>query len=162
MGKGVKRLPVSDETWRLVGIVSRSDLLKPFLSRDSAIRDEIKHDVLVGTLGLAPDAIDVSVEEGVVTLRGHGQRSRLDQSDTHGGGGLTIRAPLQMYGPLHPCVSAPRVPTQAPSPRERRPQKGSNGPGQNLDGPCAEGSRHTIVEEQDTTTIPGGALCHAL
>ncbi|MEU1494893.1 CBS domain-containing protein [Streptomyces sp. NPDC005776] len=69
--KGVKRLPVSDETERLVGIVSRSDLLKPFLRRDSAIRDEIKHDVLVGTLRLAPDTIDVTVEEGVVTLTGH-------------------------------------------------------------------------------------------
>lgn len=68
--KDVKRLPVSDETGRLVGIVSRSDLLKPFLRRDSAIRDEIKHDVLVSTLRLAPDAIDVSVEEGVVTLTG--------------------------------------------------------------------------------------------
>ncbi|MCX4768692.1 Inosine-5'-monophosphate dehydrogenase [Streptomyces sp. ADI92-24] len=69
--KGVKRLPVADETGRLAGIVSRSDLLKPFLRRDSAIRDEIAHDVLVGTMRLAPDAISVSVAEGVVNLTGH-------------------------------------------------------------------------------------------
>ncbi|MFJ6015875.1 CBS domain-containing protein [Streptomyces sp. NPDC092952] len=68
--KGVKRLPVTDETGRLVGIVSRSDLLRPFLRGDSAIRDEIEHDVLSGTLGLAPDTVRVAVAEGVVTLTG--------------------------------------------------------------------------------------------
>ncbi|MFE7754073.1 CBS domain-containing protein [Streptomyces sp. NPDC057418] len=68
--KGVKRLPVADETGRLVGIVSRSDLLRPFLRRDSAIREEIEHDVLRSTLRLAPDAVRVSVHEGVVTLTG--------------------------------------------------------------------------------------------
>ncbi|WP_311316987.1 BON domain-containing protein [Streptomyces sp. CEV 2-1] len=62
---------MADETGRLAGIVSRSDLLKPFLRRDSAIRDEIAHDVLVGTMRLAPDAISVSVAEGVVNLTGH-------------------------------------------------------------------------------------------
>ncbi|MDK0517860.1 CBS domain-containing protein [Streptomyces sp. ML-6] len=68
--KGVKRLPVTDETGRLVGIVSRSDLLRPFLRSDSAIRAEIEHDVLAGALGLAPDTLRVAVAEGVVTLTG--------------------------------------------------------------------------------------------
>ncbi|MFD9290122.1 CBS domain-containing protein [Streptomyces sp. NPDC060030] len=69
-GKGVKRLPVADETGRLVGIVSRSDLLRPFLRRDSAIREEIEHDVLSATMRLAPDDIRVNVRDGVVTLTG--------------------------------------------------------------------------------------------
>ncbi|MEU0137158.1 CBS domain-containing protein [Streptomyces sp. NPDC006296] len=69
-GKGVKRLPVADETGQLVGIVSRSDLLRPFLRRDSAIREEIEHDVLRTTLRLAPDEIHVRVHDGVVTLTG--------------------------------------------------------------------------------------------
>ncbi|MEU8524079.1 MULTISPECIES: CBS domain-containing protein [Streptomyces] len=68
--KGVKRLPVTDETGRLVGIISRSDLLRPFLRGDTAIRDEIEHDVLAGTLRLAPDTIRVTVEDGVVRLTG--------------------------------------------------------------------------------------------
>ncbi|MGW5419419.1 CBS domain-containing protein [Streptomyces sp. NPDC003943] len=68
--KGVKRLPVTDETGRLVGIVSRSDLLRPFLRSDSAIQDEIEHDVLADTLRLAPDAVRVTVADGVVTLTG--------------------------------------------------------------------------------------------
>ncbi|GHG21404.1 CBS domain-containing protein [Streptomyces zaomyceticus] len=47
--KAVKRLPVTDETGRLVGIISRSDLSRPFLRSDTAIRDEIEHDVLADT-----------------------------------------------------------------------------------------------------------------
>ncbi|TXS15358.1 CBS domain-containing protein [Streptomyces sp. adm13(2018)] len=68
--KSVKRLPVVDETGRLAGIVSRGDLLRPFLRSDDAIRDEIEHDVLYATLRLAPDTIHVSVDDGVVTLTG--------------------------------------------------------------------------------------------
>lgn len=66
----VKRLPVVDEAGRLVGIVSRSDLLRVFLRQDRAIREEIRHDVLDRTLRLSPDAIDVQVHEGRVTLTG--------------------------------------------------------------------------------------------
>ncbi|GHG07060.1 CBS domain-containing protein [Streptomyces filamentosus] len=68
--KGVKRLPVIDETGRLVGIVSRTDLLRPFLRGDTAIREEIEHDVLGDTLRLAPDTLRVAVDDGVVTLTG--------------------------------------------------------------------------------------------
>lgn len=66
----VKRLPVVDETGRLVGIVSRSDLLRPFLRSDTAISDEIHQDVLRATLGLPWDAVQVDVRDGVVTLKG--------------------------------------------------------------------------------------------
>jgi CBS-domain-containing membrane protein len=66
----VKRLPVVDETGVLVGVVSRSDLLRVFLRHDTAIREEIVHDVLQRTLSLAPDAVRVDVLDGVVTLRG--------------------------------------------------------------------------------------------
>ncbi|MFH8727345.1 CBS domain-containing protein [Streptomyces termitum] len=68
--KGVKRLPVIDETGRLAGIVSRTDLLRPFLRGDTAIREEIEHDVLAGTLRLAPGTLRVAVDDGVVTLTG--------------------------------------------------------------------------------------------
>ncbi|TPQ15721.1 CBS domain-containing protein [Streptomyces sporangiiformans] len=66
----VKRLPVVDEADRLQGIVSRGDLLRIFLRRDDAIRDEITGDVLRGTLGPAASEVTVEVREGQVTLGG--------------------------------------------------------------------------------------------
>ncbi|WP_055558003.1 CBS domain-containing protein [Streptomyces sp. NBRC 110028] len=66
----IKRLPVVDESDRLLGIVSRGDLLRIFLRHDDAIRDEISADVLYRTLRLAPSAVTVEVREGEVTLGG--------------------------------------------------------------------------------------------
>ncbi|MFJ8632378.1 CBS domain-containing protein [Streptomyces sp. NPDC093568] len=66
----VKRLPVVDEADRLLGIVSRGDLLRIFLRRDDAIRDEIAEDVLRRTVGLDPLEVTVDVYEGQVGLRG--------------------------------------------------------------------------------------------
>ncbi|KUO19313.1 CBS domain-containing protein [Streptomyces dysideae] len=66
----VKRLPVVDDAGQLVGIVSRSDLLRVFLRRDFTIGEEITTDVLTRTLGLAPGAVTVQVTDGRVTLRG--------------------------------------------------------------------------------------------
>jgi CBS-domain-containing membrane protein len=70
----VERLPVLDEEERLVGIVTRRDLLRVFLRPDRDIRAEVIEQVLVGTLWLAPRTVDVSVTEGVVTLAGHMER----------------------------------------------------------------------------------------
>jgi CBS domain-containing protein len=70
----VERLPVLDEADRLVGIVTRRDLLQVFLRPDKEIRDEVIGEVLGRTLWLAPRSIDVSVVEGVVTLAGHMER----------------------------------------------------------------------------------------
>ncbi|MDH6605702.1 CBS-domain-containing membrane protein [Streptomyces sp. SAI-208] len=68
--RSVKRLPVVDEAGRLKGIVSRADLLRVFLRRDEAIREEIMRSVLHETLGLAPFDVTAEVREGRVTLRG--------------------------------------------------------------------------------------------
>ncbi|MFJ9898322.1 CBS domain-containing protein [Streptomyces sp. NPDC091280] len=70
----VERLPVLDEEDRLVGIVTRRDVLQVFLRSDEEIRDEVIEEVLVRTLWLAPGNVDVSVTEGVVTLTGHLER----------------------------------------------------------------------------------------
>ncbi|WP_416959491.1 CBS domain-containing protein [Streptomyces sp. Agncl-13] len=70
----VGRLPVLDEENRLVGIVTRRDVLQVFLRPDAEIRDEVVAEVLVRALWLAPSSVDVSVVEGVVTLAGHMER----------------------------------------------------------------------------------------
>ncbi|MDI9885121.1 CBS domain-containing protein [Streptomyces sp. HNM0645] len=66
----VDRLPVVDDEDRLVGIVTRRDLLVVFLRPDPEIRRRVVEEVLVDTMGLAPDAVDVHVVDGRVTLEG--------------------------------------------------------------------------------------------
>ncbi|MFE0490751.1 CBS domain-containing protein [Streptomyces griseoaurantiacus] len=70
----VHRLPVLDEEGRLVGIVSRHDLVRTFLRTDEEIREEVIHEVLERGLWLGPHSIDVTVTQGVVTLRGRMER----------------------------------------------------------------------------------------
>lgn len=68
--RNVKRLPVVDDEERLVGIVSRHDLLQVFLRADEDIRAEVIEEVLARTLSLPADAVTVSVRGGVVELAG--------------------------------------------------------------------------------------------
>lgn len=73
-GRHVERLPVLDEEDRLVGIVTRRDLLQVFLRADDEIRDEVIKEVIVRALWMPPRSIEVAVAEGVVTLTGHMER----------------------------------------------------------------------------------------
>jgi CBS domain-containing protein len=66
----VKRLPVVDGTGRLVGIVSRRDLLAAYLRTDEDIRAEIRENVLMGELLIGPTEVATTVHGGVVTLHG--------------------------------------------------------------------------------------------
>lgn len=64
----LKRLPVVDATGRAIGIVTRGDLLKVFMLTDGSIERAVRR-----TLDLAlaePEAVRVSVAEGVVRLEG--------------------------------------------------------------------------------------------
>jgi CBS domain-containing protein len=73
----VKRLPVVDRTGRLVGIVSRGDLLKVFDRSDEAIGREIIEDVIVGEFMMAPSRFFLHVKDGVVVLQGRVERRNL-------------------------------------------------------------------------------------
>lgn len=66
----VKRLPVIDEGGKVIGIVSRADLLKVFLREDQEIFDEVTEKVVHRTLWLEPGTIKVTVRDGVVSLDG--------------------------------------------------------------------------------------------
>ena len=66
----VKRLPVVDDAGRLVGIVSRLDVLSVFDRPDAQIRDQVIKEVIVAGLSLDPAALDVSVNCGIVTITG--------------------------------------------------------------------------------------------
>jgi CBS domain-containing protein len=68
--KRVKRLPVVDGAGRLLGIVSRSDVLGVFARPDEAIADHIRQRIINETLDLEPDSVTVAVEEGQVSLMG--------------------------------------------------------------------------------------------
>ncbi|GGS89291.1 hypothetical protein GCM10010222_33510 [Streptomyces tanashiensis] len=68
--RGVERLPVVDEEERLVGIVTRRDLLYVYLRPDAEIRRRIHEDVLSDAMDLPTDAVDVHVLDGVATLAG--------------------------------------------------------------------------------------------
>ena len=65
----VKRAPVL-RNGVLVGVITRSDLLRPYLRTDSEIRADVEQALLGDGLGLTRDRLEVWVEEGVVHLHG--------------------------------------------------------------------------------------------
>jgi CBS-domain-containing membrane protein len=67
---GVRRLLVVDDSGRLIGILARRDMLRPYLRDDEQILADVRHEVLDHALWLQPTDLDVTVKEGVVTLAG--------------------------------------------------------------------------------------------
>jgi CBS domain-containing protein len=88
-GEHIKRLPVLDEMGRLIGIVSRRDLLKMYLRPDSEVRDEVIEGVLRQLLSVDPLTVQVEVTDGVVTLNGEVDRMSTAQIAAH----VTKRVP---------------------------------------------------------------------
>lgn len=66
----INRLPVIDHDGRLVGIVSRSDVLRMFLRSDIAIRKEVAEAVIGDMDFIGRGTIWAEVHDGVVTLEG--------------------------------------------------------------------------------------------
>lgn len=66
----IKRLPVVNQAGRLVGIVTRVDLLAVYRRTDKEIRDEILHQVLPDTMLPLPRDLDAAVSDGIVTFSG--------------------------------------------------------------------------------------------
>ncbi len=69
----VNRLPVTEDD-RLVGIVSRADVIRTFVRTDEELAETIRQDVLLRDLWEDPDAFSVSVADGVATIKGGVER----------------------------------------------------------------------------------------
>ncbi len=72
--KGIKRLPVVSSNDILVGIVTRSDLVRAFARSDEEILREIRDDVVRQTLWIEGAGPTVRVDRGEVTLAGELER----------------------------------------------------------------------------------------
>ncbi|MEU4421535.1 CBS domain-containing protein [Actinoplanes sp. NPDC024001] len=72
--ENIKHLPVTDDLGRLIGIVSRGDLLRVHLRADDEIRSEVESGVLAA-LGIA-GTVTTEVKDGTVTLTGRTERRR--------------------------------------------------------------------------------------
>lgn len=71
LDEGVNRLPVVDDEGRLMGIVTRADLVRAFVRTDAEIVREVREKVLERALLLeTPETVTVGVDGGVVTLDG--------------------------------------------------------------------------------------------
>ena len=68
--RGVNRLPIVDADGKLVGIITRADVVRSFARSDDEIADDVRGGVVEGTLGLDPEAVQVVVTDGEVLLSG--------------------------------------------------------------------------------------------
>jgi CBS domain-containing protein len=76
--RNLKHLPVVDDHGRVLGVVSRVDLLSVFLRGDDAIREDVIE--LAHHIGVDASAVHVEVVDGVVRLDGDvGLRSDRDR-----------------------------------------------------------------------------------
>ena len=67
----INRLPVVTDDGVLIGIVTRADLVRAFVRPDDEIATEIRDDVVLRTLWIAPEQVSVTVKGGAVELAGH-------------------------------------------------------------------------------------------
>jgi CBS domain-containing protein len=65
----VNRLPIVDDG-RLVGIVTRADLIRAFHRSDAEIEREIRREVLQWMIWMSQNAVNLTVRDGKVTIRG--------------------------------------------------------------------------------------------
>jgi CBS-domain-containing membrane protein len=98
----VKRLPVVDDDDRLLGVISRADIVSLFTRPDDVIEDEIREDLIRRVMSIDPDGIQVDVENGVVILRGEvetrGEARMLEELTNRLDGVLRVESDLTWAG----------------------------------------------------------------
>ncbi|VAV96627.1 CBS domain protein [hydrothermal vent metagenome] len=68
--RGVKRLPVVDSEGSLIGIISRADIVAAYVRPDDVIEDAVREDIIKRVLMIDPTDLEVSVDDGVVSVKG--------------------------------------------------------------------------------------------
>jgi|SRR5215510_11210205 len=105
----IKRLPVLDAGGRLVGIISRTDVLAVFNRPDAEIRVEIMSHVIAGHS--EPSQYSVIVKDGVVTLEGNPETVAIGHDlvsrARHVEGVVAVRDHLVYPVPPVPSTSGP-------------------------------------------------------
>ena len=71
--RGINRLPVV-EGERLVGIVTRADLVRAYVRPDESLAEVIREDVILRSMWLDPAAFRVDVRNGVAWIEGRVER----------------------------------------------------------------------------------------
>lgn len=106
----IKRLPVVDPTGRLIGILSRADVLSVFRRPDEEIACEISDEVIMKRFGADPRLIQARVKDGIVTLTGRPETEAVGQRITddvrHVRGVVAVRNRLGCYG-TNPAIPLP-------------------------------------------------------
>lgn len=115
--ENVKRLPVTDDLGRIIGIVTRGDLLKVHLRPDVDIQCDVGEEVLRKVLAVRDGQVRLYVTDGVVRLAGRVQRRSTAQLAgklaTQVGGVVEVRNELEydvddtVYAELGPPAGTP-------------------------------------------------------
>jgi CBS domain-containing protein len=105
---GVKRLPVVDGAGRLAGIVSRADVLSVYARPDEEIRRDILQGLLLRSFLIDPAGLEVTVDNGIVTLSGRPESDELGrqiaQAVQHIDGVVAVHDHLIYSGPRPPSA----------------------------------------------------------
>jgi CBS domain-containing protein len=70
----VNRLPVVDAEGRLLGIVTRADLVRAFVRTDEELVEQIRIELLARSMWLDPDKFGVTVQHGAAKVTGAVQK----------------------------------------------------------------------------------------
>ena len=102
----IKRLPVTNATGHLIGVISRADVLGVFLRPDETIRHEVVEEIVRSAFLVHSQPFGVVVHDGIVTLTGCPENDQaghdLVERLRHIEGVVTVRDKLSYAGMTMP------------------------------------------------------------
>ncbi len=105
LDEAINRLPVVDHDGKLIGIVTRADLVRAFTRTDAEIEDEIRKELVSRTFWLEPTEVEIRVVHGDVTIEGEvdtkADADLLPQLISEVPGVVSVEAKLTWKVPAH-------------------------------------------------------------